>query len=801
MAPIPALPDTERRTSYDLVAATTGPLAVGFQIYGDGADYENWIEVWHEGERLSAGTDWTLDSPSGPLHTQPRPIVDARVTLSVERTGTVDIVGARRPRRTSQFVEGVGISARTHNQILTDHTAVLRELWDLRERTMMSAPGLAPPRLPLPEAGKYLRWRVDLAGLENSEVQIPVGSFQLASKSEAEAGTSHDVLMTPLRVKQAIDKFAVSSGAIDVRMFGAVAFPDEASGLAGPDQSGAFAAALTFADGREILVPPGYFRISTDAAVFRIPISAKRRVAAPKWTGSGFYKTYIICDAANSAVLGTRLSQAAHDAGGFYYCWGGWIRDMTFVRGTAANASAIEIVGTDTFDIQFVCETNGAGLGLTGHALMFPLSLGGSLPPSALTADSIQSQNIKIDGLINGVARAGVFNPHGGLGNCVCAANIANCGWSGVYTKSGQWDFTGVFSSNATDAAHPSEQRGGLVLAFAAESGSTPHNIRLKCEFDDNRYAHIQASAASGLVADGCRFVQQVSARPGIDIILGSSSGSLVSNSTFRDCSFRHAGSASPNNSFFSIGPNQVDIINAAWTYDPGTTNTTKYAGDLSQFNVLDTSTNMYSPATNTLAWKTNGVHRGRIEPAGALLWGTAVTPSATQAGTRIGDMVNNGHLFSSGTVASFGVATFINANGPVGSIAMSASATAYNTSSDGRLKTERVALEAIEIVRALQAYEFTWEYAAGRPRGVGFIAQEVWQVVPDAVTPGDKDPNLRPGHEGFEPWAIDQSKLVPHLWAGCRWMLTTIESQRAEIQALTAALQALDQRVAALEP
>lgn len=127
--PVPALPDTERRTSYSITAAT-GPFDVGFAVYGDGIDYSNWIEVWLNGVRLTPVTQWTLGLSSGSLTTSARPLTNARVTLLTAGTGTLQIVGARRSRRAAQFAENRGVAARDFNQALTDIISQNRETWD-----------------------------------------------------------------------------------------------------------------------------------------------------------------------------------------------------------------------------------------------------------------------------------------------------------------------------------------------------------------------------------------------------------------------------------------------------------------------------------------------------------------------------------------------------------------------------------------------------------------------------------------------------------------------------------------------
>jgi hypothetical protein len=127
--PVPALPDTERLTQY-AITAQTGPFDVGFAVYGDGTDYGNWLEVWLDGVMLTPVADWTLALTSGTLASTARPLTNARVTLTTARTGTLEIIGARRPRRTTQFAENQGVSARALNQAITDLVAQNRENWD-----------------------------------------------------------------------------------------------------------------------------------------------------------------------------------------------------------------------------------------------------------------------------------------------------------------------------------------------------------------------------------------------------------------------------------------------------------------------------------------------------------------------------------------------------------------------------------------------------------------------------------------------------------------------------------------------
>jgi len=148
LAPVPPLPDTERRTEYAGVSNSTGPFSVGFALYGDGTDYQNWIQVYVNG---LATTDYTMASASGVLGSIPLPITNATITFNHAVTGTVEVVGARRPRRLSQLSENRPLSAHDFNLIVTDILAQMREGWDTRtQRTVQVPPGdtqtLLPPK-------------------------------------------------------------------------------------------------------------------------------------------------------------------------------------------------------------------------------------------------------------------------------------------------------------------------------------------------------------------------------------------------------------------------------------------------------------------------------------------------------------------------------------------------------------------------------------------------------------------------------------------------------------------------------
>jgi hypothetical protein len=103
-----------------------------------------------------------------------------------------------------------------------------------------------------------------------------------------------------------------------------------------------------------------------------------------------------------------------------------------------------------------------------------------------------------------------------------------------------------------------------------------------------------------------------------------------------------------------------------------------------------------------------------------------------------------------------------------VGSISVTTTATAYNTSSDYRLKEDPQPIDdALVRIAALKPYNFAWKLNGERTDG--FFAHELAEVIPQAVT-GEKDAADSEGNPIYQ--AVDQSKIVPLLVAGFQQLL-----------------------------
>jgi hypothetical protein len=115
-----------------------------------------------------------------------------------------------------------------------------------------------------------------------------------------------------------------------------------------------------------------------------------------------------------------------------------------------------------------------------------------------------------------------------------------------------------------------------------------------------------------------------------------------------------------------------------------------------------------------------------------------------------------------------------------VGTITTTASATAYNTSSDYRLKEDWQPMSgASERLMDLKPVNFAWKVDGSRVDG--FLAHEAQAVVPEAVT-GEKDAVDADGNPKYQ--GIDQSKLVPLLTAALQEALTEIVSLKGRLDA-----------------
>jgi hypothetical protein len=154
------------------------------------------------------------------------------------------------------------------------------------------------------------------------------------------------------------------------------------------------------------------------------------------------------------------------------------------------------------------------------------------------------------------------------------------------------------------------------------------------------------------------------------------------------------------------------------------------------------------------------------------LLVNCTSTPSSTVSGVQIANPLGTATKFSVGNLNSSAAhIQFLNGNGVVGSISTDGSATAYNTSSDYRLKNITGPITTSgAYIDSLNPVEGTWK--ADGSTFVGLIAHEVQEASRTSVATGVKD--------GEEMQGMDYSsaELIAN-------MLAELKSLRARVAAL----------------
>jgi len=120
----------------------------------------------------------------------------------------------------------------------------------------------------------------------------------------------------------------------------------------------------------------------------------------------------------------------------------------------------------------------------------------------------------------------------------------------------------------------------------------------------------------------------------------------------------------------------------------------------------------------------------------------------------------------------------FLNTYTPaiVGSIYIGSTSTAYNTSSDYRLK-ENIAPMTGALAKVQQLKPVTYKWKIDGSSGQGFIAHELAEVLPEAVT-GDKDAVDSEGNPEYQ--GIDTSFLVATLTAAIQELKAEFDAYKA---------------------
>jgi hypothetical protein len=196
----------------------------------------------------------------------------------------------------------------------------------------------------------------------------------------------------------------------------------------------------------------------------------------------------------------------------------------------------------------------------------------------------------------------------------------------------------------------------------------------------------------------------------------------------------------------------------------------------------------LFAAEAASVTISTTSTERMRITSAGDLLVGRTSggldnTSGVTISQSSIGMQTegNAAQIIMNRTTSDGTIVEIRRNNIAVGTISVTTTATAYNTTSDYRLKELIKPISAgLSRINSLKPSVYNWK--SDGSDGEGFLAHELAEVVPLAVT-GQKDALNDDG--SINPQSVDLSKIVPILVASIQELSGIVKQQQIEIDDL----------------
>ena len=187
------------------------------------------------------------------------------------------------------------------------------------------------------------------------------------------------------------------------------------------------------------------------------------------------------------------------------------------------------------------------------------------------------------------------------------------------------------------------------------------------------------------------------------------------------------------------------------------------------------------------IVFKENGSEIARFDTSGNFLCGTTSTATFSVSD---GAMVRQSGRFlattSSDSAAALSrrgtdgsIVAFYKNTSLVGTVSVTGSGVTYNTTSDLRLKENIEPLVATDKLMAMNPVSYNWKADPDGPRSMGFIAQEMKEVMPEAVAVGNDEDAMM---------SMDYGRITPILVSALQDAHRKIEELAAEIAELKGA-------------
>jgi hypothetical protein len=540
-----------------------------------------------------------------------------------------------------------------------------------------------------------------------------------------------------------------------------------------------------------------------------------------KSTGStdGFISsTFVNTSAGTSAVNRIQIGNNTSDGAGQIVVYGG---------NHSTLASVMDINNANNADLRFLTNNTervrltssslytasgiNVGIGLSGPTGRLHIATAGTANDIQMTGSGTAGTYVQMTNT-GGIFTAGLDNSTGGVfGGAAYSGNFYMSGaYPMIFWTSGTQRMRLDSSGNLGLGVTPSAWSSGYAPAFENKGGAVFAPNTTQLQLASNAYINsssqwirrnagyatlynqgggeiswsLAGTSTAGSVAS---FTQAMTLDASGNFYVGTTSQLGGSNITFNQ----------PANADMKIGASVSTGTRAAYQVFVNNTVTTVGTENSSGGSLVSGSSAYSTVISNSgaypLSFGTNNTERARIDSSGNLLVGTTsntrparlrIEGGETAHFTGYGNGFGIGLFMTPDASATGGTATAISfqnvSAATVGTIATTAGATAYNTSSDYRLKNTIAPMTgALAKVALLKPVTYKWNVDGSS--GEGFIAHELAEVVPHAVT-GEKDAVDTDGN--IKPQGIDTSFLVATLTAAIQEQQAIIESLKARLDA-----------------
>jgi hypothetical protein len=433
------------------------------------------------------------------------------------------------------------------------------------------------------------------------------------------------------------------------------------------------------------------------------------------------------------------------------------ISHESFTIGSDANGFLI--YSEDAAAYRFNIDSSGnVGIGTSSPESALDVGSGTITQREGNVRNTISSSGTGFEFIANAtsqnVTRNFVFKSSTSGGGVTERMRITSTGRVGIGTSSPAQALTigGITST-------PGDYKG---LAFQSGSSEVSY-VRSNC-VNGNNYFLTFGTYASGLAE---RMRIDSSGNVGISTTSTSSANLVIATNSNSGSGIRLIGKS-------ANGGAEIDYYNNA--------NNT-----LNGFLEISDTQGTLSAVTNIpFTFRTNNTERMRIDTSGNVGINTTSPESGSlQTISHPGSSKYGLNLDSSNTSGTQYHLQFKRGGTQAGYITSNSATTiAVNNASDERLKENiQNSGSAIQDIKDMQVRQFDWIDGIDTHRDFGFVAQELVNVVPEAVTQGtdELDDNGKP----VRSWGVDYSHIVPRLVKVCQEQQTKIEELEARITAL----------------